>query len=181
MPKNLVLAGGGHAHMVALSQLDVFVNKGYAVTVIGPSDYHFYSGMGPGMLGQIYRPEEIRFATKHLVEKKGGRFVRGKVVKIDPEKQIVHLDSGAAVTYDVLSCNLGSQVPQDIIRGDLDDVFMVKPIERLLEAQKRILELGSRQKIAVGVVGGGPRRSKSPAMFGGWGRVQRCSQWMFIS
>jgi NADH dehydrogenase FAD-containing subunit len=156
MKKNLVFAGGGHAHMVALCQLDVLVEKGYAVTVIGPSEHHYYSGMGPGMLGQIYRPEEIRFATKHLVEKKGGSFVRGKVVKIDAEQQTVNLDSGAVIAYDVLSCNLGSQVPQDIIQGDLENVFLVKPIERLLEAQERILEMGSQRKISIGVVGGGP-------------------------
>jgi NADH dehydrogenase FAD-containing subunit len=156
MQKNLVFAGGGHAHMMALSQLEVFVEKGYSVTVIGPSQHHYYSGMGPGMLGQIYDPSEIRFATKYLVEKKGGHFVQGKVVKIDAEQQKVYLDSDAAISYDVLSCNLGSQVPQDIIQGDLADVFLVKPIERLLEAQQRILELGAERPITIGVVGGGP-------------------------
>jgi NADH dehydrogenase FAD-containing subunit len=156
MKKTLLLAGGGHAHMVALAQLDELVEKGYRVTVIGPSEHHYYSGMGPGMLGQIYQPEEIRFATRHLVEKKGGKFVKGKIVKIDAKRQAVLLDTGAEIPYDVMSCNLGSQVPQDIIQGDLEDVFLVKPIERLLQAQKRILELGPRKKVAVGVVGGGP-------------------------
>ena len=72
MKKNLVLAGGGHAHMVTLANLHQFVEKGYNVTVIGPSAHHYYSGMGPGMLGKTYKPEEIRFATQHVVEKKGG-------------------------------------------------------------------------------------------------------------
>ena len=156
MKKHIVLAGGGHAHMVTLANLHAFVEKGYKVTVIGPSEHHYYSGMGPGMLGKTYAPEEIRFATKHVVEKKGGNFVLGKVVKIDPEAQCIHLESGETVSYDVLSCNLGSQVPADIITNGLTDIYLVKPIERLLAARQRILDLGSQRKITVGVIGGGP-------------------------
>ena len=156
MGKNLLIAGGGHAHMVTLANLNAFVENGHNVTVIGPSEYHYYSGMGPGMLGKTYGPEDIRFATKHLVEKKGGTFVLGKVLKIDPRSQVVYLESGESVPYDVLSCNLGSQVQQDIIRDDLEDIFLVKPIERLLVAQKRIMSLGSRKNLVIGVIGGGP-------------------------
>lgn len=156
MSKRLVLAGGGHAHMVILANLHQFVEKGYIVTVIGPSEHHYYSGMGPGMLGKIYKPEEIRFATKHVVEKKGGTFVVGKVVRIDAQTQVVYLESGDTVPYDVLSCNLGSHVPMDMIKDGLDDIYLVKPIERLLAAQERILELGRQKQIAIGIIGGGP-------------------------
>ena len=156
MNKHLVLAGGGHAHMVTLANLKRFIEKGHAVTVIGPSEHHYYSGMGPGMLGKTYSPEDIRFATRQVVEKFGGAFVLGKVVKIDPEAQTVHLEAGNAISYDVLSCNLGSHVPREIIADDLDSIYLVKPIERLLEAQRRIVELGSRLSITVGIIGGGP-------------------------
>lgn len=156
MKKKLVIAGGGHAHMVTLANLDQFVEKGHSVTVIGPSEHHYYSGMGPGMLGTTYKPEEVRFATKHVVEKKGGNFVLGKIVRIDAASQLVHLNSGASLPYDVLSCNLGSHVPTDVIEGDLADIYLVKPIERLLAAQERILQLGRREKISIGIIGGGP-------------------------
>jgi len=59
MKKHLVLVGGGHAHMVTLANIGRFVEKGYRVTVIGPSEYHYYSGMGPGMLGGTYSPDQI--------------------------------------------------------------------------------------------------------------------------
>ena len=42
MTKHLVLVGGGHAHMVSLAKLHTFVGKGYRVTVVGPSAYHYY-------------------------------------------------------------------------------------------------------------------------------------------
>lgn len=156
MSKKLVLAGGGHAHMLTLAHLDELSNKGFEVTVIGPDTHHYYSGMGPGMLGGIYRPEEIRFATRDLVEKKGGIFKQAKVTGIQPVERTVRLSSGEVVPYDALSCNLGSQVPDDLVQGSLDDIFLVKPIERLYRAAQRIRELGTKKKIKVAVVGSGP-------------------------
>lgn len=155
MKKKLVIAGGGHAHMQTLAGLRSFVEAGCEVTVIGPSEYHYYSGMGPGMLGNSYSPEDIRFATKKITEKMGATFTLGKVKRIDPAAQQVHLTSGGEIPYDVLSCNLGSQIPEDLITESQDDVFLVKPIEELLHARQRILELGQSKKITVGVIGGG--------------------------
>ncbi len=156
MSKKLVIAGGGHAHMMVLARLGDFVKKGFEVTVIGPSEYHYYSGMGPGMLGGTYQPEDIRFSTAHVVKKNNGVFKQAKVTGIDPVEQTVQLDTGEAVPYDVLSCNLGSQVPEELVDGPLDDVFLVKPIERLYEARQRVLELGAQKKIRIAVIGGGP-------------------------
>jgi len=155
MKKKLVIAGGGHAHMLTLSRLSSFVEAGYEVNVIGPSEYHYYSGMGPGMLGNTYSPEEVRFATKTVAEKMGATFTLGSVRQIDPVRQMVYLDSGDELPYDVLSCNLGSQVPNNLTVGPQDDVFLVKPIEELLYARKRIMKLGLLKKISVGGVGSG--------------------------
>jgi NADH dehydrogenase FAD-containing subunit len=157
MKKHLLLIGGGHAHMVTLAKLDTFINKGYEVTVIQPSEYHYYSGMGPGMLGGTYRPDDIRFATRELVEAKGGQFVLGKAFSIDPDKRVVYLEGeGGAISYDVLSCNAGSFVPREMIRGNTDNIFTAKPIEELLIAQKRILECAAAGKITIAVIGSGP-------------------------
>jgi len=157
MGKQLVLVGGGHAHMVTLTNLYKFIEKGHNVTVIGPSPYHYYSGMGPGMLGKVYTPEDIRFATKNVVEKQGGSFVLGKAVRVDPDEKIVQLESGETVSYDVLSFNVGSYVPLSTVKGDdYKDIYSVKPIEKLIEAQTRILELGSQKKTTISIIGGGP-------------------------
>ncbi len=157
MKKDLVLIGGGHAHMLTLANLHHIVDMGHRVTVIGPSEYHYYSGMGPGMMGKTYSPEDIRFATRHVVEKQGGDFILGKAVRIDPEKKCVYTDTDQIVPYDVLSCNAGSHVPDSIATGSNMDIFTVKPIERLLEAQTRIMELANGNiNLQIGIVGGGP-------------------------
>ena len=156
MEKHLVLVGGGHAHMVTLAKLHRFIEKGHHITVIGPSPYHYYSGMGPGMLGRIYTPEDIRFATKHVVERQGGIFVSGKAVRVDPEEKTLFLESGKRFPYDILSFNVGSYVPATLIKDDGKDIYSVKPIENLIHARARILELASQKKIAISIIGGGP-------------------------
>lgn len=155
MGKHLVLIGGGHAHMMTLAGLHHFVEKGHRVTVIGPSDHHYYSGMGPGMLSRIYSPDQIRFATRKVVEKKGGVFIRDKVIRIDPEEQTIYTQSGDTCRYDVLSFNAGSYVPDDIAKGQNDRIFSAKPIERLQAAQQKLIALIREKSITVSVVGGG--------------------------
>ncbi len=142
--------------MVTLANLHRFIEKGHKVTVIGPSPYHYYSGMGPGMLSRLYRPEDIRFATKHVVEKQGENFILGKVARVDADKKSLHLASGESVFYDVVSFNAGSYVPREIVADTDGDVFSVKPIETLIVAQKRILALVSEKRASIGIVGGGP-------------------------
>ena len=157
MGKKLLLAGGGHAHMTILAHMRDLVREGHEVTVVQPSDYHYYSGMGPGMLGTTYTPAEIRFATRHVVEGMGGSFVRDKVTSINAEERQVTLASGQVMDYAVLSCNAGSFIPFDNIHGDTSNVFTVKPIERLQEAQRAVISLcATRTRPHVAVVGGGP-------------------------
>ncbi len=158
----LLLAGAGHAHMALMAAIPELVAKGHGVTAIGPGERHYYSGMGPGMLGGTYQPEEISFPVRTMVESRGGTFIQDKVTAIDAARHVVVLESGKEVEYDVLSCNLGSRVPQEILadsdvgpRTALDDVFPVKPIEKLLTARKRILVLARQGRVRVGVCGGG--------------------------
>ena len=156
MAKHLVLVGGGHAHIVTLANINAFVGKGHRVTVIGPSEHHYYSGMGPGMLGGTYSPSDIRFATKHVVEKQGCVFLLGKAVRVRPDERIIELESGETFRYDVVSFNVGSYVPRLNLSEVTENIYPVKPIEKLMEAQARIKVLASQKPITIGIIGGGP-------------------------
>lgn len=157
MKKRLLLIGGGHAHMVTLARLDEFVDKGYEVTVIQPSKHHYYSGMGPGMLGGTYNPEEIRFATKNLVESKGASFIEARAYRVDPDAQTVILDgSDETCQYDVLSCNAGSFVPKEMVEGSTEKIFTAKPIEELQYAKELILQKSGAGDFSIAILGSGP-------------------------
>lgn len=154
---HLVLAGGGHAHLTVLANIAEIIRRGHQITVIGPSTHHYYSGMGPGMLGGTYRPEEIRFATKTVVERQGGTFLLDRVVRIEAPAKCVHLASGHVVNYDILSCNTGSQVDDTLLAGqDGTGIITVKPIERLQQARDRVLALAGRGPSTIAIAGGGP-------------------------
>ena len=155
MRKHLILVGGGHAHMMTLENIGKFIQKGFKVTVIGPSFYHYYSGMGPGMLGGSYSPDEIRFATKDVVQKQGGIFVKDKVLRIDPDKREIYTQTGHSFSYDVVSFNAGSYVPMMPEMEDTGRIYSVKPIEKLMEASEKLKILFTDKKTIVSIVGGG--------------------------
>jgi len=154
--KHLVLVGGGHAHMVTLENIHQFIEKGYNVTVIAPSDFHYYSGMGPGMLGNTYTPDQIRFATKQVVTKQGGVFVKDWVVRVDPEKKQLFTRKGNQFEYDVVSFNAGSHVPMESMPEGAENIYPVKPIEKLMQASEKLKKLFRERLCTISVVGGGP-------------------------
>jgi NADH dehydrogenase FAD-containing subunit len=156
MGKHLVIVGAGHAHLTVLKNLKEFKNFGHDVTVVSASPLHYYSGMGPGMLSGIYRPEEIRFNVKKLSEDRGAVFVEDKVVKVQPDTRKISLQSGNEIPYDVISLNTGSFVPVAESMDADETVFTVKPIENLLKANRRITEILETRELKATVVGGGP-------------------------
>ena len=155
MSKHLILVGGGHAHMTIMVNLREYIERGHQVTLIGPSAYHYYSGMGPGLLGGIYRPQEARFHVKKMVEDRGAAFIQDTVTRIDPDRKVLLLKSGGEIAYDVVSCNTGSTVPTDEDRVAGDHIFTVKPIENLIKVRQMLQAgLGTRTPKLI-VVGGG--------------------------
>ncbi len=155
MGKHLVMVGGGHAHMTVMVNLRDYIERGHRVTLIGPSAYHYYSGMGPGLLGGTYRPQDVRFHIKKMAEDRGAVFVQDTVARIELDKKILILASGGEIAYDVVSCNTGSTVPADEGAVAGDNIFTVKPIENLIKVRQIIQAgLGSRTPKLI-VVGGG--------------------------
>jgi NADH dehydrogenase FAD-containing subunit len=156
MNKHLVLVGGGHAHMTVMLKLSDFVQKGNRVTLISPSSYHYYSGMGPGMLSGTYSPQDIRFNVKKMVEDRGAVFVEDRVVRIDAPQRTLHLASGKKLKYDVVSFNTGSSVPLDKISPGDDRIIPVKPIINLVKGRQKLLDALEQGPQKIVVLGGGP-------------------------
>ena len=156
MGKQLVIVGAGHAHLTILKNLQEFKNAGHDVTVVSSSSLHYYSGMGPGMLSGIYRPEEIRFNVKKMSRDRGAAFIEDNVVKIHPQKREIDLQSGQTLAYDVMSVNTGSFVPVAAPDASDERIIPVKPIENLLNARLKIIEALKEKELRITVVGGGP-------------------------
>jgi NADH dehydrogenase FAD-containing subunit len=156
MGRSLVLVGGGHAHLTCLLKGEEFTRRGHRVTVVSPSPYQYYSGMGPGMLGGLYRPQEIRFHVRRMAERGGAAFVTDTVVRVDPRGRRLRLASGDEIPYDVVSFNVGSEVPVGPLASRDPAVVPVKPVSNLLRVRQEIIRglRGGSPRLLI--VGGGP-------------------------
>ncbi len=154
--KSIVLVGGGHAHMTIMSKTHEVTKRGHRLILISPSPYQYYSGMGPGMLAGNYRPEDIRFNVKNMVERGGGRFVEDSVVEIRAQERLLILKTGEAIEYDIVSFNIGSLVSED--KGDdvSEGIFTVKPIYNLYRAREMIIDWPEKAPLRIITIGGGP-------------------------
>lgn len=156
MKKHLVFVGGGHAHLTALSKIQDYVDRGHRVTVISSSAYQYYSGMGPGMLSGIYRPQDIRFHIRKMVEDRGGDFIEDRVINIKPQERSLSLASEKSIGYDAVSFNIGSEVSSGSTAEHAGHIFAVKPIINLLAAKKAVADGIGHKNLRITVVGGGP-------------------------
>ena len=156
----LLIVGAGHAHLEVIRRLGR-AGVGEWVTIVEPEDF-WYSGLATGMLGGRYAVDQDRVDAASVAARVGARFVRGRVVAMDPEAQTATVDWGEVIDYEVASLDVGSRVPVERVRGMAEHAFTVKPIRRLAELRA---DLGRRFRAAKGsrpgpirvlVVGGGP-------------------------
>ena len=108
--KELVLIGGGHAHVQVIRMLAMKkALHGIRLTLISDEPSVCYSGMLPGCLAGLYQPDEIEVELRPLCNWAGIRFIQAQVTGLDPILQEVYLQDGRPpYTYDVLSVNIGS-------------------------------------------------------------------------
>ena len=158
--RHLVLAGGGHAHLELLHRLKAFIGRGCRVTIISPDSYHYYSGMGPGLLGNQYQAEEIRFDIRKIATERGGTFLADAVIGIRPDQRSLELASGRKLAYDFASFNLGSEVPREPGFEADARLITVKPIVNLERARQRLLAEPTQRILQLVVAGGGPAGSE---------------------
>ncbi len=159
MCADLLLLGGGHAHLPLIQVISSITERGHRVTCVSPSPVHYYSGMGPGMLGGFYEPAEIRFPIEEMVVRSGGEFVVDRAVRIDAKERRVALAGGDMRSYDVLSVNTGSTIARTVRqRSDAAGpaLFRPKPLEELVQARDTLRTVLAERATRIAVVGGGP-------------------------
>jgi NADH dehydrogenase FAD-containing subunit len=133
-----------------------FVRGGCELVLVAPDSF-WYSGLATGMLAGIYPPALDQIDVEALAAKGGGRFLRASATRIDAAARMVHLDVGPPLSYDVVSCNLGSEVPVGSIPGAEAHGYAVKPIRNLWHLRQALearLATPDQPLRVVGVGGG---------------------------
>ena len=155
--KDIVLIGGGHAHVSVLRMFGMKPVPGVRLTLITRDIHTPYSGMLPGYVAGLYDYDEVHIDLGPLARFAGARLYHGEVDGIEPGERLVHVPGRPAVHYDLLSINTGSRPRTIDVPGALEHALPVKPIDRWLRdweaLQARVLN--SRGDFRLLVVGGG--------------------------
>ena len=155
--KDIVLIGGGHAHVAVLRRFGMAPINGARITLISPEADTPYSGMLPGLIAGHYAFDDAHIDLGPLAQFAGARFFETAVERIDPAARLVYCKDGRPpVAYDILSINTGST---PVVSDDLNcarDIIPVKPVSQFLAKwrglKERVLREPERQ---VGIVGAG--------------------------
>jgi len=155
--KDIVLLGGGHAHVSVLRNFGMFPIKGVRITLISPESDTPYSGMLPGLIAGHYTFDEAHIDLGPLATFAGARYLETHAINVDPVNKLVHCADGRpAVPFDVLSINTGSTPVFDDNLELTRDVIPVKPVSGFLKhwdaLKMRVLAEPGRR---IGIVGAG--------------------------
>ncbi len=151
--KRILFIGGGHANIYPLWHADTLIKAGADVTLVSPFPYHYYSGMGPGLLSEMYAAEETRFDLQSLITRRGGTFIRAAVSRVLPKTNQVELATGERLVFDYACFNVGSRVRP--FTKDDNISLRVKPIQNFGILQRMLSEWPRERHGNLAIIGGG--------------------------
>jgi selenide,water dikinase len=126
--KELVLVGGGHAHVQVLRRLAMAPPSATRVTVVVDTPVAVYSGMVPGFVAGQYRAEELEIDVLPLARRAGARVVMSPMTGLDPRLRLVLLEGRPPIPFDVASLDVGSTVAGLDTPGVREHALPTRPI-----------------------------------------------------
>jgi selenide,water dikinase len=154
---DIVLVGGGHAHVHVLTAFAMRPEPGVRLTLITRDLKTPYSGMLPGSIAGLYTRDEIHIDLLRLAAATGARLIHAEAVGLDRENKRVLLESRPPLSYDLVSLDVGIAPALATIDGAAEHGIAVKPIGSFLAKFDTLLARcrapGGPRRIAV--IGGG--------------------------
>ena len=155
--KQLVLLGGGHAHIQVLRKLCMNFYEGLHVILVNDSLESAYSGMTPAYIQDFYKVNEIMIDLQRLCFNAGVTFVNDEVIQLQTEKKKVILKNHPSIHYDLLSINTGCISKRNNIKiyENSKNIF-IKPINNFIKNLKTLDALiKNTNNIKINIIGGG--------------------------
>ena len=153
--KRLVLVGGGHSHVEVLRRWALQPLPGVELTLISPDRFTAYSGMLPGLVAGHYTFEQCHIDLAHLAAAARARLIADRASAIDVRERLTRCESGATLSYDLLSLDIGSTPPIYEIAGAREHGVPVKPVDRFLASWEAMQVAARERSLSVLTVGGG--------------------------
>jgi pyridine nucleotide-disulfide oxidoreductase family protein len=137
--RELVLVGGGHAHVHVLKELALEPIPNSRVVLVTPYTRQLYSGMIPGYIAGHYSMNDCAIELPALARAANVELVQGRVQSLDAAASRVALENGETLPYDFISINSGPvlSVSTDsiTIKGIANNdprIVTVRPIEQFV-------------------------------------------------
>src|ERR1700741_4360024 len=104
---DIVLVGGGHAHVHVLTAFAMRPEPGVRLTLIARELATPYSGMLPGVVAGLYTVDEAHIDLVRLAAATGTRLIHAQACGTDRVNKRVELVGRPPVAYDLLSIDVG--------------------------------------------------------------------------
>jgi len=146
---DIVLLGAGHAHAEVLRQAAMRPVPGVRITLIAREALTPYSGMLPALIRGECSLDDAHLDCARLAAAAGARLILAEATGLDLAARRVHVSGRPALSYDLLSIDVGGQPSMPATGG-----VPVKPIGRFL-AHLADLESRLPPDARIAVIGGG--------------------------
>ena len=153
--KQLLLAGGGHAHVQVLQALAQAPMPGVQATLVTPYARQMYSGMVPGLVAGHYRAAQCAIALAPLAQSAGAHLIETALVGLDAKARVATLADGRTLAYDALSLDVGAVMERTAIPGAREHALWVRPIEQFVQWLTPVFEIALERALDFVVIGGG--------------------------
>lgn len=155
-PRELVLVGGGHAHVQVLRRLVMAPRADLRVTVVLDRPVAVYSGMVPGVVAGQYAAHEADIEVWPLARRAGARIVDAAATGLDTNAARVLVEGRPPIAYDAVSFDVGATVAGLDVPGVREHAVPTRPIGRFVERMDAaIATLGAAPRILVVGAGAG--------------------------
>lgn len=138
-PRELLLIGGGHAHVHVFEDLATRPIPGLRLSILVDQEQAIYSGMVPGFVAGQYCAEDIGIDLCAWAEHLGATLVLGRAIGFDAAAATVTLADGSHCRYDLCSWNIGSTIAGSEVPGVKEHALCSRPIGALVAQVEREL------------------------------------------
>src|SRR6266478_3719792 len=154
--QDLVLVGGGHAHVHVLKSFGMQPVPGVRVTLVARDVETPYSGMLPGYVAGHYTFEECHIDLGRLARFAGARLIRDEAIGLDRDRHSVLCRAHPPIRWDILSIDIGAAPRTNDVPGAAAYAIAVKPIARFAARWEALLARAAEMpRLRLAVVGGG--------------------------
>jgi selenide,water dikinase len=153
---DLVLVGGGHAHVQVLKRWAMAPVPGARLTLVVDRTIAVYSGMVPGFVAGQYSREDLEIDVRPLALRARARCIVAAATGVDPGARRVLLEGRPPISYDTVSFDVGSTVAGLHVPGVREHAVPTRPIGEFVRRVDQVLAAArGRELVRVVVVGAG--------------------------